>query len=162
MFPGLSRLSPLTTSSATATPTTLVAALASFTVGFALAVFVVEGEVGDCQALGEVDLGADRVGEVADHEDVLDVVVEVVLYLGGIDLGREGQRAHEELSEGVVGLDFLVQNAVDPFADAVQQAEGLLDRVAEGLDIRDKRSGSGLVVLCAGNGVEGASVCIAV
>lgn len=66
------------------------------------------------------------------------------------------------LSEGVVGLHFLVQHAVDPFADAVQQTEGLLDRPAEGLNVRYKGRGAVLVVLCAGNGIEGAPVCIAV
>lgn len=89
-FSGLAGFSLLATTAAPASTAALVATLALVAVGFTLAVLVVAGEVGDGQALGEVDLRADRVGEVADHEDILDVVVEVMFYLGGVHLGREG------------------------------------------------------------------------
>lgn len=127
-FSWLTRLSLLTTSaSGTASTAALVPALAPVAVAFALTVLVVAGQIGDCQSLGEVDLSADRVGQVADHEDILDMVVEVVFDLRSVDLGHERQGAHEVLAQGGVGLLLLVQDAVDPFADAVQQAERLLD-----------------------------------
>ena len=105
-FPGLPRG---TAAAATATTAPLSAAAATTSlaalvaVGLALAVLGALGEVRSRQPLGQVDLGADGVGEVGDHEDVLDVVVEVVLDLLGVDLGGDGEGVHEELAEGLVG-----------------------------------------------------------
>ncbi|KAJ6440420.1 hypothetical protein O9K51_06210 [Purpureocillium lavendulum] len=98
-----------------------------------------------------INLRADGVGQVADHENVLDVVVEVVLDLRRVDLGGQGQRAHKVLSEGVVGLLVLVQDAIDPLAHPVEEVQGLVDRPAEALD----RGSPGLVVLRARDGLEG-------
>lgn len=95
------------TTSAT-TSATLAATLGTLlAVVLALLLFDVD-QVGSCQSLGEIDLGSDSVGQVADHEDVLDVVVEVVLDLRSIDLGGQRQGAQEVLRKGVVGLLVLI------------------------------------------------------
>lgn len=90
------------------------------------------------------------------------MVVEVVLDLVGVDLGGEGQGAHKVLAQGVVGLGVLVEDAVDPLADAVEEADGLLDGLAEVLDVGDEGGGARLGVLCAGDGLEGAALGVAV
>lgn len=98
----------LTAASTAATSTTLVSTLGTLlAVALALLLFIAD-QVGSCQSLGEIDLGSDSVGQVADHEDVLDVVVEVVLDLGSIDLGGQRQGAQEVLGKGIVGLLVLI------------------------------------------------------
>lgn len=158
-FSGFSRFSLLTTSSATSTTTALVAAaLALVPVTFSLAVLIGAGEVRHGQSLREIDLCADRIGQVADHQDVLDMIVEVVLDLSGVNLGSQGERAHQVLAQRVVGLLVLVEDPVDPFAHAVEQIERLLDGAAEALDVGDERRGAGLGVLRAGNSLKSAAL----
>lgn len=135
-LPGLSLLPLLTTASAATTATSLAATTtALLAVTLVLAVLVVANEVGGCQSLREIDLCADSIGQVADHQNILDVVVEVVLNLGSVDLGRKRQSTHQVLTQSVVRLLLFVQNAVDPLADTVQQVQSLLDGPSETLDI---------------------------
>lgn len=117
-FPRFSRL-PLPTASATSstaplsttTPTLASLRLAVFVAVLAIGLGAVVGsQCSRGEALAEVDLGADAVGQVADHEHVLDVVVEVGLNGRGVDLGGEGQSAHEELAQRVVRLLLLVHH----------------------------------------------------
>ena len=152
-----------TTATATTTSTTLVATAARLLAAFlVLTLLLASAEGGGCETLGEIDLGADGVGEVADHEDVLNVVVEVMLDLLGIDLGGQGEGGHEMLGESVVGDLILIEDTVDPLAHFVEHADGLLDGLAETLDIGDERSCPALVVLCAGDGLKSASLGVAV
>lgn len=90
------------------------------------------------------------------------MVVEVVLDLVDIDLGGQRQGAHEVLAESIVGFLILVEHAVDPLANAVEEADGLLDGTAEVLNVGDEGRGAGLEVLGAGDGLEGAAVGVAV
>lgn len=125
----------MTAAAAASTSATLVSALATLlSVTLALLLLVAD-QVGRGQSLGQVDLGSDGVGQVADHENVLDVVVEVVLNLRSVDLGGQRQGAQEVLSQGIVGLLVLIQYAVNPLADAVQKANGLLDRSTQALNV---------------------------
>lgn len=105
----LSWLSSLLTAASTATTSsTLVSTLGTLLAVTLALLLLIGGQVGNRQSLREIDLGSDSVGQVADHEDVLDVVVEVVLDLGSIDLGGQRQGAQEVLGKGVVGLLVLV------------------------------------------------------
>jgi hypothetical protein len=98
-FPGLSRLPRLsrlpllpllTAASGASTAASPVSTLATLvTIAFALAILFVGGKVGYRQSLGEIDLCTDGVGQVADHEDILNMVVEVVFNLRSVHLGGQ-------------------------------------------------------------------------
>lgn len=62
------------------------------------------------------------------------------------------------MADNVIGLLVFVKNTVDPLACSVKKADSLLDRSSKTLDIGDERGCSGLGVLCAGDGLESASV----
>lgn len=106
-----------------------------------------KGERGGDEAVGEVDLGADGVGEVGDDEDVLDVVVEVALDVLGVDLGGEAQSVHEELAEGRRGLGLLVDHVVNVGGDALEHLEDVGDGALESLEIGDDGLRAVLAVL---------------
>ncbi|KAI6768357.1 hypothetical protein HG530_006366 [Fusarium avenaceum] len=164
-FPRLTRLTGLTlltTTSSTTSSTSLAALSVALILRLVLTLLFGAAQVGNSQSLGKIDLSADSVGQVADHEDVLDVVVEVVLDLLGVDLGGKGESVEKVLADDVVRLLVLVQNTVDPLACPVEKVDGLLDRSTQTLDVRDKRGCSRLGVLCAGDSLESTSVGITV
>lgn len=66
------------------------------------------------------------------------------------------------MSQGVVGLLILIQNSVDPLAHSVQEANSLLHRSAETLDVGNQGGSSVLGILGAGNGLESASISVTV
>lgn len=75
---------PLQSSSpGAAAASSLSAALVATPVAFVstLTILFVAGQVCGSQPLGEIDLCSDGVCQVADHENVLDVIVEIVLDL---------------------------------------------------------------------------------
>lgn len=113
------------------------------------------------ETLRQVDLGTDGVGQVAHHEDVLDVVVEVVLDGLGGDLGSQREVVHHELAQGLVGVALLVEDLADVAGAALQQVLGLGDGGGEGLDVRDERGLARLVVGRSSNSLEGGAVRVA-
>lgn len=167
-LPGLPGLSSLAAAPASATSTTLTAALAPLLAllaalsRLAFAILLATGEVGRRQPLRQVNLGADGVGEVGDHEDVLDVVVKVVLNLCGVHLGRERQGVHQVLAEGVVGLLLLIEDAVNPLADALDEVGALLNGAGQALNVRNDGGDAVLGVLGHGDGLEGATLGVTV
>ena len=102
----------------------------------------------------QIDLCADGVGEVGNDKDVLDVVVEVALDIGNIDLWCEGEGIHEELTESVVWLALFVQNVGDVLGDALEEVQGVLNGALEGLNIGNDWCGAGLGVLGSRNELE--------
>lgn len=58
------------------------------------------------EAVGEVDLRSHGVGEVGDHEDILDVRVEHALDVGAVDFRSERDGVEEELANGGRSLGF--------------------------------------------------------
>lgn len=110
------------------------------------------------EALRQVDLGADGVGQVAHHENVLDVVVEVVLDGLGGDLGGQRQVVHHELAQGLVGVALLVKNLAHVAGSALQQVLSLGDSGGKGFDVRDERGLARVVVGGGGDGLEGSAV----
>lgn len=111
--------------------------------------------------MGQVDLGADGIRQVADHEHVLDVVVEVVLDVEGVDLGGEREVVHEVLAQGLVGVALLVEDLADVARAALEQVLGLCEGADEALDVGQQRGGAGLVVGGGGDGLQGGAVGIA-
>lgn len=122
---------------------------------------VVVGQGGGGQALAQVDLGADAVGEVADHEDVLDVVVEVGLDASGVDLGGERERAHQVLPQGVVRLALLVDDGADEVGHAVEQVGGVFEAASEALDVGGDGGAAVLGVAGGGQELEGGALGVA-
>jgi hypothetical protein len=115
-----------TTSTATSAPS-LASLSATLLLRFALALLLVAGQVGNSQPLGQVDLSANSVGQVADHENVLNVVVEIMLDLRRINLGGERQSVEKVLANSVVGFLILIQNPVNPLTRSIEKADGLLN-----------------------------------
>lgn len=136
-FPGLTLL---TSAATAASSSSLASPLAALLLRLALTLLLGAGQVGNGQSLRKVDLSADGVGQVADHEDILDMVVKVVLDLLGVDLGGQGQGVHEVLANSVVGLLILIEDTVDPLACSVEEVDCLLDRSAEALNVGDEGS----------------------
>lgn len=171
-FPRLPRLPLLTATTATGT-TAATATLATLTPLAALAVALLLAlgtlllllsallalvELGSGQALGELDLGTDGVGEVRDHEDVLDVVVEVVLDGQVGHLGGQGKGVHEVLAERVVAVALLVEHLADEAGNALEQVRDGLEGLGEVLDVGDDGGGARLGIGGGGDGAKSAAL----
>lgn len=115
-------------------------------------------ELGSGQALGQLDLGADRVGEVRDHKDVLDVVVEVVLDGQVGHLGSQGKGVHEVLAERVVAVALLVEHLADEAGNALEQIGDGFEGLGEVLNVGDNRGGARLGVGGGGDRAQGAAL----
>ena len=160
-FPLLAAAATTTTATAALAPPPAAAATAVLLPGAVLAVLplaalrVAADERGGGQPLGEVDLRADGVGQVADHEHVLDVVVEVVLDLGVGHLGGEGERVHQELAQRVAAVALFVEDFADEARDALEEVRDGLEGLGERLDVGEDGGRASLGGGGRGGGAEG-------
>jgi len=73
----------------------------------------VEGESGGGKTIRKINLCADEIGEVCNHEDVLDMVIKVTLDVCWLYFGCKGQGIHEILTEDDGRFFFFIEDIGD-------------------------------------------------
>lgn len=117
-------------------------------------------DIAGSQPLGEVDLGTDGVGQVGDHEDILDMVVEVCLDSLRIDLGCKAQSVHEMLTKSRVAVPLLIQDLACVVADTVEETSDILKSPRKSVDVGNQGCGVLLSGASVGDGLEGSGVLV--
>jgi len=110
----LSLLSPILLPPTTASPILMTTSMAAFSVFIrSIGLTCIEGEGGSSETIGQINLCADEIGKVRNHEHVLDVVVEVAFNIGWVDFWRKSQGVHEILTEDNRRLFFFIEHIGD-------------------------------------------------
>eukprot|EP01136_Pigoraptor_vietnamica_P024257 Opistho-1_new@6838 len=97
----------------------------------------------DCvEALGQGELGPRKIGEVCDHQEVLEVRVEHALKLRRLHPGHSGNRVEDKAADVTVAGDLAVQHTLHVVFDNREQIERLVHGELEVVEVAEQVAGA--------------------